>query len=85
MKRSSIPKANNKSIKLANKTTQSVSYQPTGHFYKQVLESLSDYAVFTTDTKRRVSSWNAGAQKLLSYTEDEILGIKADVLFLPIK
>lgn len=82
MKRSAIPKANKRS-KSSNNTTKSVSYQLTEHFYKQVLESLSDYAVFTTDTKRRVNSWNAGAQKLLGYTEDEILGIKADVLFVP--
>ncbi|MEJ6981466.1 PAS domain S-box protein [Pedobacter sp. P351] len=50
-------------------------------FYKQVVESLEEYAVITTDKLGDVSSWNKGAERLLGYSEEEILGKKAHVFF----
>ncbi|RFZ81820.1 PAS domain S-box protein [Mucilaginibacter terrenus] len=50
-------------------------------FFKQVLESLEDYAVFTTDKNGDVNSWNSGAEKVLGYTEVEIIGAPASVFF----
>jgi hypothetical protein len=50
-------------------------------FYKQVVESLEDYAVFTTDKKGDVSSWNKGAERLMGYTEKEIIGTNSRVFF----
>ncbi|MBE9584704.1 PAS domain S-box protein [Mucilaginibacter sp. JRF] len=50
-------------------------------FFRQVLDSLDDYCVFTTDTWGNVNSWNNGAQKVLGYTENEVLGFSADVFF----
>lgn len=50
-------------------------------FYKQVIESLEEYAVFTTDKIGDVSSWNRGAERLLGYTEKEIIGTNAKVFF----
>jgi PAS domain S-box-containing protein len=47
------------------------------------IESALDYAIFTTDLERGVSSWNSGAQALFGYTEAEILGQCADILFVP--
>lgn len=46
-----------------------------------VLENAVDYAIFSLDLQRRVTSWNTGAQRLLGYTECEILGHPADVIF----
>jgi len=51
------------------------------HFYKQVFDSLEDYAVFTTDKQGKISSWNIGAQNLLGYTEDEIIGQNTVIFF----
>jgi two-component system CheB/CheR fusion protein len=48
-----------------------------------VVESASEYAIFTTDMQRRVDSWNSGAQTMFGYAEKEILGQPADVLFTP--
>ena len=48
-----------------------------------LIESAKDYAIFTTDRERRVDSWNRGAEALFGYTEREILGQPADVLFTP--
>ncbi|MCC8410366.1 PAS domain S-box protein [Mucilaginibacter sp. UR6-1] len=50
-------------------------------FFRQVLDSLEDYAVFTTDNLGNVNSWNTGAQKVLGYTENEVLGYSASIFF----
>lgn len=52
-------------------------------FFRQVLESLEDYAVITTDTNGDINSWNAGAEKVLGYKENEIIGVSARVFFTP--
>lgn len=52
-------------------------------FFRQVLDSLEDYAVITTDTNGDINSWNTGAEKVLGYKESEILGKCADVFFTP--
>ena len=46
-----------------------------------VLENAVDHAIFSMDLARRVMSWNTGAERLLGYTEQEILGQSADLIF----
>ena len=48
-----------------------------------VVDSAVEYAIFSMDLELRVTSWNAGAQRLLGFAEDEILGQSADVIFTP--
>ena len=48
-----------------------------------IFESAKDYAIFTTDLKRRVNSWNPGAETIFGYAEAEIMGESADRLFVP--
>ncbi len=48
-----------------------------------IMQSAIDYAIFTMDLDRRVTRWNAGAQRLLGYTEAEIIGQLGDVVFTP--
>lgn len=50
-------------------------------FYKNILESLEDYGVFTTDKDGIVTSWNKGAEHVLGYTEEEICGTPAEIIF----
>ena len=38
-----------------------------------IIESAQDYAIFSLDNDGRVTSWNIGAQRILGYTEDEII------------
>jgi PAS domain S-box-containing protein len=52
-------------------------------FFRQVLDSLEDYAVITTDKNGDINSWNTGAQKVLGYTEQEVLGLSARIFFTP--
>ena len=46
-----------------------------------LIESVKDYAIFTTDTERRIDGWNKGAETIFGFTESEILGKTADILF----
>jgi PAS domain S-box-containing protein len=48
-----------------------------------VLDSAADYAIFTTGLDRRVTSWNAGAERLLGWAEGAIVGRSGDVIFTP--
>jgi two-component system CheB/CheR fusion protein len=48
-----------------------------------IIESAKDYAIFTTDLQRNVSSWNTGAEAMFGYAHDEILSRSGDVLFVP--
>jgi two-component system CheB/CheR fusion protein len=48
-----------------------------------VIENARDYAIFSTDVARTITSWNSGAERLLGYTEAEALGGTADMIFTP--
>jgi PAS domain S-box-containing protein len=54
---------------------------PDNRFYQLVLDSIEDYAVFTTDKNGEVNSWNSGASNLLGYTEREIIGQNSILFF----
>ena len=42
--------------------------------FRLMVESVVDYAIFMLDSDGRVASWNAGAQRILGYSADEIVG-----------
>ncbi len=42
--------------------------------FRKLVESVRDYAIFMLDPDGRVVSWNAGAQEIKGYREDEVLG-----------
>jgi two-component system CheB/CheR fusion protein len=46
-----------------------------------MIENARDYAIFSTDPQRRITTWNSGAQRLLGYTEEEVIGAAADIIF----
>lgn len=51
--------------------------------FEHIIESSTDFAIFTTDLDGIVTSWNTGARRLFGYSDDEILGINDDVTFTP--
>jgi PAS domain S-box-containing protein len=51
--------------------------------YRQILNSATDYAIVATDMDGKVTSWNSGAQRILGWTEEEILGRSVDLFFTP--
>jgi PAS domain S-box-containing protein len=42
--------------------------------FRLLLEGVQDYAVYMLDPEGRVTSWNAGAQRITGYSADEIVG-----------
>ena len=48
-----------------------------------IFDSSTDFAIFTMDPNGIVTSWNSGAERLLGYHEQEILGHSADITFVP--
>lgn len=46
----------------------------TEDIYRQAIEDIRDYAIFTVDPDGIVTNWNAGAQHILGYTAEEIVG-----------
>ena len=42
--------------------------------FRLVVESLQDYAVFMTDSDGHVSSWNLGAQRIVGWGQQEVMG-----------
>jgi two-component system CheB/CheR fusion protein len=48
-----------------------------------VIENARDFAIFTLDDARTVTSWNIGAERLTGWVADEIVGQSADVFFTP--
>ena len=48
-----------------------------------LVENAREFAIFSMDLELRVTSWNSGAERLLGYTEREIQGQSADLIFNP--
>jgi len=50
----------------------------------QLLEAnVTDYAIFMIDTEERIASWNSGAERILGYSDAEIVGKPASIIFTP--
>lgn len=48
---------------------------------REILQTATDYAIFTTDLAGIVTSWSAGARSVFGYDETEIIGIDSAVLW----
>ncbi|WP_158600827.1 PAS domain S-box protein [Teichococcus wenyumeiae] len=57
--------------------------QKSSELHRLILESATDYAIFSMDLSGRVTSWNEGARRTLGWEEAEILGQPGSVIFLP--
>ena len=42
--------------------------------FRMLVQSVTDYAIYMLDTEGRVTSWNAGAERIKGYRPEEILG-----------
>jgi PAS domain S-box-containing protein len=49
--------------------------------YRQLVEAITDYAVYMLDRGGHVSSWNPGAQRFKGYVAEEILGRHFSVFY----
>jgi PAS domain S-box-containing protein len=51
--------------------------------YRLQVREMRNYAMFTLDPRGIVTSWNAGVENLLGYSEEEWIGQHASVIFTP--
>ncbi|GAA0273159.1 MULTISPECIES: PAS domain S-box protein [Methylorubrum] len=51
--------------------------------HERILDSATDYAIIAMDRSGRVTRWNAGAERILGWREEEMLGDPAHVFFTP--
>jgi len=54
-----------------------------GEMFRLLAENVLDYAIFIVGPDRHVRSWSKGAERLLGFTEGEIVGRKCDLFFTP--
>jgi PAS domain S-box-containing protein len=51
--------------------------------FRLMVESVLDYAIYMLDPQGRITSWNAGAERIKGYRADEILGEPVSRFYLP--
>ena len=47
-----------------------------------VVENAREFAIVTLDLKRRITGWNSGAESLVGYRAEEVVGESADLIFI---
>jgi two-component system, chemotaxis family, CheB/CheR fusion protein len=63
------------------KSTQNALRMSEEHL-RLIIDNATEYAIFSTDLARRVTSWSSGAERLLGWSESEMLGRPCDVIFI---
>ena len=58
-------------------------YRRTEDIYRKAIEDIRDYAIFTMNVDGVVTNWNVGAQHILGYTEEDVVGKDASKFFTP--
>jgi PAS domain S-box-containing protein len=48
-----------------------------------IVESATDFAIISIDPGRNVTSWNKGAERVLGFDAEDVIGHTADVIFTP--
>ena len=56
---------------------------PTPDWYRWAVQSVRGYAMFTTDLKARIVTWDAGASEVFGYRREDVLGEDARFIFTP--
>ncbi len=51
--------------------------------FRQLVDSVLDYAIYMLDREGIIRSWNAGAERIKGYTAAEIIGQPLSVLYTP--
>ena len=51
--------------------------------FRLLAENVRDYAIFIVDAGRHILSWSKGAERLLGFSEEEIVDQRCDLFFTP--
>jgi PAS domain S-box-containing protein len=61
-------------IELVKKKVQTFYDLKSENRYRVLVNTVKDYAIFMLDTDGRVVTWNAGAERIKGYKDNEIIG-----------
>ncbi|HEY6913451.1 MAG TPA: PAS domain-containing sensor histidine kinase, partial [Paludibacter sp.] len=64
-----------------DKGTYLPEFISTFEFYSQIIDSLQDYSIFTTDKELRINSWNEGSSKMFGYENEEVIGKHIEMIY----
>lgn len=53
------------------------------HRLRQLVDNVEDYAIFITNVKGNIETWNIGAERIFGYTAEEIIGENEGIIFTP--
>src|SRR5271167_3113296 len=79
-----IPSTRKRSERFMNEHNLSPEGGPeliTASQWRQIVNSATDTAIISTDPNGRVTSWSQGAQRILGWSEAEMLGETLERLF----
>ena len=60
-----------------------LAFRNAKRHFQIFMEGVSDYAIFLLDTSGRVASWNSGAQNIIGYKSDEVIGKHFGIFYRP--
>jgi PAS domain S-box-containing protein len=55
----------------------------TNRRFRLLIDSVKEYAIYTVDANRHVTSWNSGAERMFGFAEAEMIGRESPRLFTP--
>src|SRR5262245_927436 len=58
-------------------------FRESEEFYHNLIAQVKDYAIFTTDPRGVITTWNEGCKNLLGYDRDEFIGQHIMMVFPP--
>ncbi|MDB5104424.1 MAG: Blue-light-activated protein [Fibrobacteres bacterium] len=72
-------------VRVMEKTTseQAAIQKRNEENFRLIVENAKDYAIFMMDTEGRITTWNPGAERVIGYREEEILGQPSAITFTP--
>lgn len=57
--------------------------QPPAEIFQQLVDAVTDYAIYMLDPEGSVVTWNSGAERFKGYSADEIIGEHFSCFFSP--
>jgi two-component system CheB/CheR fusion protein len=70
-------------VDITNRKADEARLKESEENLRLLIESATDYAIFTVSSAGHVKTWNRGAERIFGYTEKEIIGRSAEILFTP--
>lgn len=52
-------------------------------WYRWCVQSVRGFAIFTTDLKARITTWDGGATEVFGYRREDVIGENARFIFTP--